>query len=408
MKKEDSNIIIKKSNEIEIGVFNNSDKYIVTHKRLGYRMVINIDTLNLLNLIDNKTTIKDIVIKYNNLNTSGILNIETAYLILYGKLSEMGVILKDDILIKKKEIASYLALSFTLINRKRLGFFMKILSPIIVLKHFYKIILISTIIVFIVVTYNNDELIEYAKNMNFNNWVSYLFISGFVLFFHEFGHATACNKLGAEPGTIGFGFYLLSPVMFADVSDIWKLQKRERIIVNLSGIYVEIIIALFLTILYLLTNYTPVLIVSSLIIFRIIINLNPLLRYDGYWILSDLTSTHNLRDTTIKMFKKLTLYVIGRNKFVFNLKNIFLVIYAFISISFIFIFLGFIIINDPNSILSFPIDVFLYSKDIVNREIPFVLFELSKFILPAMFYFIALKFIISYFSNKIKKHLATR
>ena len=142
--------------------------------------------------------------------------------------------------------------------------------------------------------------------MNFNNWVSYLFISGFVLFFHEFGHATACNKLGAEPGTIGFGFYLLSPVMFADVSDIWKLQKRERIIVNLSGIYVEIIIALFLTILYLLTNYTPVLIVSSLIIFRIIINLNPLLRYDGYWILSDLTSTHNLRDTSIKMFKKLT------------------------------------------------------------------------------------------------------
>ncbi len=66
--------------------------------------------------------------------------------------------------------------------------------------------------------------------------------------FHEFGHVTATEYYGAKQGGIGFGFYLLSPVYFADVTDIWKLKPKQRIIVNVSGVYFEIIICSILMI----------------------------------------------------------------------------------------------------------------------------------------------------------------
>jgi putative peptide zinc metalloprotease protein len=60
---------------------------------------------------------------------------------------------------------------------------------------------------------------------------------------HEFGHAAAGKRFGATPGDIGFGFYFIAPVFFSDLSDVWKLPPKERIIVNLGGIYFELIVA---------------------------------------------------------------------------------------------------------------------------------------------------------------------
>jgi len=401
MKEEYHNLIVKKSNEIEIGQFNKFDDYIITHKRLGNRIIVNQKTIDVLNLIDDKTILIDIVSKFNE-NHSSKLDVETAYKLLYEKLGKQGVILNKNFDLKKKEIASYLTLSFTLVNRKTLNFFVKIISPLISFKHFYEILFFSLAIVLFTVISNFPKITQNIDSFSLGYWLLYILISGGILFLHEFGHATACKKLGAEPGNIGFGFYLLSPVMFADVSDIWKLKIRERNYVNFAGLYIEILIGLMLSILYVFTNQISLLIFCSIILFSFVINLNPFLRYDGYWILSDITNTPNLRKVSMQKLNSFARYLIGKSEFYFSFKNIFLIIYASVSFIFILIFLGYIILKDPNSILSFPIDLYAFFKEIVTSETTLSLSSISKFILPFLFYFIVIKFIFGLINKRMK------
>lgn len=212
-------------------------------------------------------------------------------------------------------------------------------------------------------------------------------ISGGILFLHEFGHASACKKLGAEPGNIGFGFYLLSPVMFADVSDVWKLNSKERNYVNFAGLYVEILIALILSIIYLFfIKDISLLIINSIILFSFIVNLNPFLRYDGYWILSDSINTPNLRKVSMQKLNSFISSIFKKNKFIFTVKDTFLIIYGFISMVFIFVFLAFILITDPNSLLSFPYDLYTYIETTIKNDNIFIVSDLSQFILPFLFY----------------------
>ena len=231
----------------------------------------------------------------------------------------------------------------------------------------------------------------------------YILISGVILFLHEFGHATACKKLGAEPGNIGFGFYLLSPVMFADVSDIWKLKSKERNYVNFSGLYVEILIALILSIIYLFfIKDISLLIINSIILFSFLLNLNPFLRYDGYWILSDSINTPNLRKVSMQKLTSFFSFIFKKNKMIFTVKDIFLIIYAFISVVFIFLFLTFIIIKDPNSLLTFPLNLYSYINEVITNNRSFFLSDMSQFILPFLFYFIVLKTLFSFLMSKKK------
>ena len=228
-----------------------------------------------------------------------------------------------------------------------------------------------------------------------NHWAIYLLINGGMLFLHEFGHATACKKLGAEPGSIGFGFYLLSPVMFADVSDIWRLKRKERIYVNFSGIYIELLLASVLSMLFVFTAYLPLLVICSFVLLGALINLNPLLRYDGYWILSDATNTPNLRKVSIQKMDSFFRMIWRRTRLKLSKKDLFLVIYAIVSVSFIVVFLGAILIHDPYGVLSFPLNAFLYLKGLLIDHQSFVLSDLKPFILPFLFYFIVVKFLIS-------------
>ncbi len=401
MKEEYKKEIVYKSTKIEIGVFNNSSEYIVTQKELGNRIVINAKTLEILNLIDGKTSLEGVVLKYNKQNPLAKLDVKTAYFILYEKLSKVGIIENKNITYNKKKVASYLALSFTLVNKKALGFFIKILSPIFIFKHFYKILFTSLIIVLYTVIINYDLLSNNILTTTATNWVFYLIISGLTLFLHEFGHATACKKLGAEPENIGFGFYMLSPVMFADVSDAWKLKKKERIYINFAGLYMEALIALILAIVYIFTKEISLLILCSMTLLSFVVNLNPLLRYDGYWVLSDITNTPNLRKVSLQKFDLFVKYLLGKTKFYFSSKNIFLIIYAFISYTYILFFLGYILLNDPNSILSFPIDLYHFFKEFIISKENFNFSNISRFILPFLFYFITIKFIIKLIRKKL-------
>ncbi len=126
------------------------------------------------------------------------------------------------------------------------------------------------------------------------NWL-YFGLLGFIsVTFHEFDHASSAKYFGAKHGGIGGGFYLFTPVYFADVSDIWKLSRFKRIIVNLSGIYFESIMSCVYIVFGLVANMEMFVIIGTFIFLHSLWNLNPFLRNDGYWVLSDGLNYPNL------------------------------------------------------------------------------------------------------------------
>jgi putative peptide zinc metalloprotease protein len=112
--------------------------------------------------------------------------------------------------------------------------------------------------------------------------------------FHEIGHATACRYGGARPGVMGVGIYVVWPAFYTDVTDAYRLGKAGRLRTDLGGIYFNAIFALALAGLYAVTSFEPLLLLVLIQNFAMIQQLLPLLRLDGYYIISDLTGVPDM------------------------------------------------------------------------------------------------------------------
>lgn len=116
-------------------------------------------------------------------------------------------------------------------------------------------------------------------------------LSGLV---HELGHTSACRYFGCPHGGIGFGLYFIFPAWYADVTKAWRLQRRQRAVVDLGGVYFQAIFLIAVDA-YALASGDPLAFkLSWLITFAMLFTLNPVFKFDGYWLLSDLSGLHNL------------------------------------------------------------------------------------------------------------------
>ncbi len=110
---------------------------------------------------------------------------------------------------------------------------------------------------------------------------------------HEFGHAFAAKHLGLRVPRMGIALMCFSPVLWTDVTEAWKLPKRaERLLVDLSGIGAELILAALASLIWPLLPpgeaKSAVLTLAGVTwLTTLTINANPFMRYDGYYILSD-------------------------------------------------------------------------------------------------------------------------
>ena len=134
---------------------------------------------------------------------------------------------------------------------------------------------------------------------------------GFVLIvtktIHEFGHGLMCKHFGGECHEMGFMLMVLTPAMYCDTSDSWTLpNKWRRIAIAAGGMWVEVVMAALATFVW--WHTTPgwihyfslnVMFLSS--VATIAFNINPLLRYDGYYMLSDLLEIPNLSQRSNQM-----------------------------------------------------------------------------------------------------------
>jgi len=130
--------------------------------------------------------------------------------------------------------------------------------------------------------------------LSYHDFIAYYIILILIMVLHEFGHAAACKFFGIAPNHIGFGFYVLFPVFYANVTSIWLLSKRRRLVVNIGGIYFQLIINFILIAISYHYSNDLLIKVVNVNFFVACFSLVPFLRNDGYWIYSDIFDLPNL------------------------------------------------------------------------------------------------------------------
>lgn len=160
----------------------------------------------------------------------------------------------------------------------------------------------------------SGELIRSARDaVAPGNWIWLWAIFVITKFIHEMGHAYACRRFGGECHEMGIMFLVFIPTPYVDASSAWSFPSRwARIYVGAAGMVVEIFVAALCAFVWAATDpgsgnlvnqlaYNAMLIAS---VSTVLFNANPLLRYDGYYILSDFLEIPNLQ-------KKSTDYTMG-------------------------------------------------------------------------------------------------
>jgi putative peptide zinc metalloprotease protein len=111
---------------------------------------------------------------------------------------------------------------------------------------------------------------------------------------HELGHLAACARFGATHGGIGVGLYWCMPVFYAEVHGAWTLPRLQRAAVDAGGVYLQCIYAVMLGAAFAATDAPAFREAIAWTFFLMLHTLNPVLKYDGYWLLTDLAGVPDL------------------------------------------------------------------------------------------------------------------
>ena len=124
----------------------------------------------------------------------------------------------------------------------------------------------------------------------------------FAKVFHELGHGFATKLYGCRVPSMGVAFLVLWPVLWTDTTDAWRLtDRRQRLVIDSAGMATEILIAAIASIAWAVLPDGPTrgamfVLSSSTWLLTLLVNISPLMRFDGYYILSDLLDFPNLQE----------------------------------------------------------------------------------------------------------------
>lgn len=147
------------------------------------------------------------------------------------------------------------------------------------------------------ICFNNSssEVVQRLYGMSFSDILicyGYIFAIGI---FHEFGHSVALMKNNQKPGRIGVAVYFIMPVLFSDVTMVCRLKRKERIMVDIGGIYFQGLLSILLYIINHVFIHNAVIEIALIMTaIQIVGNFNPFIKFDGYWVLSDYFDTTDI------------------------------------------------------------------------------------------------------------------
>lgn len=224
-----------------------------------------------------------------------------------------GIQLKQrrDERIKKERIGKFsniLALRFKGIDPERILNFLYGIPPV---RWFFStpafigcLLLVASAATLVMINFDvfQSRLPSFEAFFSVQNWALMAGVLCCTKILHEFGHGLSCKHFGGECHEMGVMFLVLTPCLYCNVSDSWMLPSRwKRAAIGAAGMYVEVVLASVCTWIWWFTAPETLLnqiclnimFISS--VSTILFNANPLLRYDGYYILSDLMEIPNLR-----------------------------------------------------------------------------------------------------------------
>lgn len=128
---------------------------------------------------------------------------------------------------------------------------------------------------------------------------------------HETGHAVCCRRFGGRVGQIGIAWMVVAPVAYVDLTDAYRIRCRyARMMTSLAGVYVELTIAAMAALLWSQSSSPPLQALLTTIVITagvssVLFNLNPLMRLDGYYVLTDWLGRPNLAADAAKAVKEM-------------------------------------------------------------------------------------------------------
>lgn len=146
-----------------------------------------------------------------------------------------------------------------------------------------------------------DQIMDQSQGFLAPSNIFWIYLTTFIIkAIHEFGHSFAVRRYGGEVHAIGVMFMLLAPLPYMDATAAWSFRNRwQRMLVGASGMFFEFFLAAIACIVWANIGGGPIksiayniMVVAS--VSTILFNLNPLMKFDGYYILTDFLDIPNL------------------------------------------------------------------------------------------------------------------
>jgi putative peptide zinc metalloprotease protein len=153
----------------------------------------------------------------------------------------------------------------------------------------------------------NEFTSTFLHFLSFNGILLWLGSLVFVKTIHELGHAYMCKHYGLKVPVMGIAFMVLMPVLYTDTSSAWRLQNpKSRLMIDAGGIFAELGLAGVATLFWVFlpeggAKSVAFTIATTSWIFSLLVNLNPFMRFDGYYLLSDALDVSNLQQRSFAM-----------------------------------------------------------------------------------------------------------
>lgn len=241
-----------------------------------------------------------------------------------------------------------------------------------------------------------NQFIHPLDNLFNLDGVLLLFLSmSIIKIIHELGHAYVNTYFGCKVHSMGVAFLVLFPLLYTDASDAWKIpDSRKRMIIDCSGVLAELQAMIWMLFLWHFTDST---LIKSLItyaitvslVFTFVINLSPLMRFDGYYAFANALDIDNLQPRSFALARwQLRRWLIGIQDpapiKVSSRKKRLMIIYAYITwIYRFFLFLGiaavvYFLFFKVLGIILFLVEIIYFIVKPILGEIWFMLKNLNK------------------------------
>ncbi len=126
---------------------------------------------------------------------------------------------------------------------------------------------------------------------------------------HEIGHGMTCKYFGGDVDDMGFLMLAFQPCLYCNVNDAWLFENnRHKIYVALAGVWIELVLAAFAIFIWSVIEVDNIIgrvcfiLATVATASSLFLNLNPLMKFDGYYILSDIMEIPNLRQNSLDWF----------------------------------------------------------------------------------------------------------